>query len=342
MKKMLFGVVAGSLLFAACGEREAVIEKKSLNVYTALEDEQIPVYLQSFRAEHPEIELNIVRDSTGVVISKILAEKSNPQADVVWGTAATGLLLLDREELLEPYAPAGVERIDTKLKDRGANPKWVGNNAWMSAFVVNTVELEKLGLPMPESFEDLLKPEYKGLITMSNPASSGTGYLTVSAILQLMGEEKGWEYLNRLHENIGVYVHSGSKPAKDAASGEYVIGISYGYPGVTLKNSGSPVEVIFPTEGSGWDSEANALIKKDNIKEEAKVFLDWAISDEAMREYAKQYAITGVDVGAEVPTGFPENPSDQLIENDFNWAAEHKVEILEGWEARFGGKSASK
>ena len=342
MKKVLFGLLAGSLLLTGCGEKGAGVEKKSLNVYTALEDEQIPQYLQSFRAEHPEIELNIVRDSTGVVISKILAEKSNPQADVVWGTAATGLLLLDKEGLLEPYAPEGLERVDSKLRGRGDNPKWVGNNAWMSAIVVNTVELEKLGLPMPKSFEDLLNPQYKGLITMSNPASSGTGYLTVSAILQFMGEEKGWEYLDKLHENIGVYVHSGSKPAKDAASGEYVMGISYGYPGVTLKNNGSPVEVVFPAEGSGWDSEANALIKKDNIKEEAKVFLDWAISDEAMKEYAKQYAITGVDVGAEVPAGFPGNPSEQLIENDFNWAAEHKEEILKDWEAKFGGKSALK
>lgn len=342
MKKILFGLMIGTLLFTACGKENGVTKNKSINVYTALENEQISVYLESFKESHPEIKLNIVRDSTGIIISKLLAEKGNPQADVVWGTAATGLLLLDKEGLLEPYAPEGLDRIDKKLRDQNKIPKWVGNNAWMTAFVVNTIELKKLGLPVPKNYKDLLNPKYKGLITMSNPASSGTGYLTVSAILQLMGEDKGWDYLNKLDKNIGVYVHSGSKPAKMAAAGEYVIGISYGYPGVSLKNSGSPVDVIFPTEGSGWDSEANALIKKKNIKPEANVFLNWAISNDAMKEYAKQYAITGADVGAKVPVGFPANPNKQLIKNDFNWAAENKSEVLAKWESNFGGKNEEK
>ena len=109
---------------------------------------------------------------------------------------------------------------------------------------------------------------------MSNPNSSGTGFLTVSGVLQLNGKdtEKGWEYLDKLHENISQYVHSGSKPAKMAAAGETAVGISFGYAGISQKAKGAPVEVIFPKEGSGWDLEANALMKKDEIKPAAKTF----------------------------------------------------------------------
>lgn len=329
-------------IFAGCGT-EKNQAKKELTVYTALENEQIPEYLQSFKSQHPDIKLNIVRESTGVIVSRILAEKENPQADVVWGTAATGLLALDEANLLKGYSPKNIETVDSKFRDNtGKDPKWVGNNAWMTAITVNTIEMKKLGLEEPKNLKDLIKPQYKGLISMPNPASSGTGFLTVSALLQMMEEKAAWEYMAKLHENIGMYTHSGSKPAKTAASGEFPIGISYGYPGVKLKNDGAPVNVYFPEEGSGWDSEANALINKKEIKDEAKIFLDWAISDEAMKIYSKSYAVVSRDMGIEPPKGFPKNPNAQLIKNDFAWAAGNKGAILKEWEEKFAGKTESK
>ncbi|MGL5050788.1 MAG: putative 2-aminoethylphosphonate ABC transporter substrate-binding protein [Fusobacteriaceae bacterium] len=341
MKKiLLFLTVAG--IFTGCGNK-AEKSKEEITVYTALENEQIPEYLESFKKQYPEIELNIIRESTGVIISRVLAEKNNPQADVIWGTAATGLLVLDEANLLKPYSPKGIEQIDSKFKDNtGEHPKWVGNNAWMSAISVNTIEMKKLGIKEPKNFADLLKPEYKGLISMPNPASSGTGFLTVSAFIQLYGEQGAWEYMEKLNENMGVYTHSGSKPARTAASGEYPIGISYGYPGIKIKNEGAPINVYFPSEGSGWDSEANALINKNNIKESAKVFLDWAISQDAMKMYAKSYAIVSRDVGILPPEGFPKNAANQLIKNDFSWAAKNKDEILTKWQVKFGSKTEVK
>ncbi len=341
MKKIMLTLTLAGLV-VACGQ-ENKKEAKELTVYTALENEQIPSYLKSFYKQHPDIKLNIIRDSTGVIISRVLAEKDNPQADVIWGTAATGVLTLDKVGLLKPYAPKDLDKIDPKFKDNtGDIPKWVGNNAWMTAISVNNIELKKLGLNHPKSFADLLNPEYKGLISMPNPASSGTGFLTVSALFQIMGEGAAWEYLQGLHKNIGVYTHSGSKPAKTAASGEYPIGISYGYPSVKLVNDGAPINVYFPLEGSGWDSEANALINKKEIKDEAKIFLDWAISEDVMKEYAKSYAIVSRDVKAPKVKGFPENPNAQLIKNNFSWAAENKDEILAQWESNFGSKTEAK
>jgi len=140
--------------------------------------------------------LNIVRDSTGIVTAKLLAEKENPQADVVWGLAARSLLVLDSENMLKGYSPKGVERVFDEFKDtKNKDPHWIGIDAWMTGFAVNTIEANTKGLKMPQSYQDLIKPEYRGHLVMPHPASSGTGFLTVSALIQLMGEEKAWEFM---------------------------------------------------------------------------------------------------------------------------------------------------
>ena len=311
-------------------------------VYTALEDDQVPRYLESFKKEHPEITVKIVRDSTGIVTAKLLAEKANPQADIVWGTAATSLLVLDQEHLLTGYAPKGVEKVPAQFKDTRNPPQWVGIDAWETGFCVNTVEVKAKNLPIPQSMADLIMPVYKGALVMPNPASSGTGFLTVSAVLQLMGEAKGWQYLDDLHKNIAVYTHSGSKPCKQAGAGEFPIGISFGYRGIQEKQRGAPIMTVFPTEGSGWDLEANALMKKAQIKPGAKVFLDWAISSVVMKEYAKSYALTSIPTGEPIPEGYPKEPLKQLIKNDFNWAAKNRAQILAEWTKRYDGKSEPK
>jgi len=315
----------------------------SITVYTALEDDQLAEYLPLFQKEYPDIKVNKVRDSTGVVTAKLLAEKDNPTADVVWGLAASSLLVADKQGLLEPYAPKGLEAVQAQFRDEKNPPNWVGIDAWESAFCVNTVESDKKKLPIPTSWDDLLKPEYKGQIVMSNPASSGTGFLSVSAILQMRGEADGWKYLDALHENIAQYVHSGSKPCKLAGSGEYAIGISFGYRAVKQKNGGEPIQPVFPKEGSGWDIEANALIKKANINPAAKTFLDWAISPEISKKYAKNFPITAVKTDVPVPAGYPEDPIKQLYpKNDFKWAAANRDAILAEWTKRYDSKSEAK
>jgi iron(III) transport system substrate-binding protein len=192
---------------------------------------------------------------------------------------------------------------------------------------------------MPTSWADLVKPEYKGLIAMPNPASSGTGFLSVSAILQMMGEEAGWAYLDQLHENIAVYTHSGSKPCRMAGAGEVAIGISFDYRAVKQKEAGEPIEPVFPAEGSGWEIEANALVRKSEIVPAAKVFLDWAIGDDIMQLYAGSYPITSVATEIPIPDGYPADPLAQLVENDFVRMAGEREQILAQWTERYDGKS---
>ena len=314
-----------------------------LLVYTALEDDELAVYIPAFKKAHPEINLSIVRDSTGIVTAKLLAEKDNIQADVVWGTAATSLLVANELGMLKGYNPKGIEKVRKGMKDGKNDPvRWVGVKAYVTGIVGNTIEMEKNGLKLPKSYADLLKPMYQGHLVMPNPASSGTGFLTVSAILQLMGEEKGWDFLDQLHENIAMYTHSGSKPAKMAGKGEFPIGVSFAYRGFKQRDKGEPVVVAFPSEGSGYEVEANALMKKPRIKKEAKVFLDWAISDEAMAMYAKVYPIVATDIKVEAPKGWPDDPMSVLIDNDMDWAASNRKRILKEWTKRYDAKSAPK
>ena len=332
MKRIVLALAAVLILAANALAAEIL-------VYTALEDDQIPRYIKSFKEKHPDIDVKFVRDSTGIVTARLLAEKDNPQADAVWGLSAVSLMQFKAAGLLEPYTPADGGKVLASFKDAGTPPVWFGIDAWMTGFCVNTVELKNRNLPLPESFADLAKPEYKGQVTMPNPASSGTGFLTVSAILQLMGEEKGWAYLDKLNDNISSYTHSGSKPCKLAGTGESTIGISFGYRGLQQKKKGEPIETVFPKEGSGWDLEANALVKKAAIKPEARTFLDWAVSPEAMQEYAQSFAVTGYPTGTPIPEGYPAEPTKQMIKNDFDWAAKNRDAILAEWTKRYDGKS---
>jgi len=341
MLRSLF--VKGTMLCAIVMSMISAASAGEITVYTALEDDIIAKYLESFKKQNPDIKVNIVRDSTGVITAKALAEKANPQADVIWGTAATSLLVLDQADMIEPYSPAGVERVIPRFRDtKNKVPHWVGINVWETAFVVNTVELKNRKLKMPRTYTDIIKPEYKGLITMPNPASSGTGFLTVAGLIQSLGEKRAWEYMDKLHENIAFYTHSGSKPAKLAGTGEYLIGISFGYRGIMQKQKGEPVETVFPKEGSGWDLEANALIKKANIKKEAKIFLDWAVSDVVMKEYNKNYAIISIKNSNPLPEGYAKEPLKQLFKNDFDWAAKNRDRILKKWEEHYGSKTEAK
>lgn len=171
----------------------------TLTVYTALEADQVAAYKAAFEKANPGIEIKWVRDSTGIVTAKLLAEKANPHADVVWGLAASSLAILDKEGMLVPYAPANLSNIDAKYRSAANPPAWVGMDVWGATICFNTVEAQKQNLPKPTSWADLAKPVYAGKIVMPNPASSGTGYLDVSAWLQMLGEQKGWAYMDALH-----------------------------------------------------------------------------------------------------------------------------------------------
>ena len=205
----------------------AVAQKTELLVYTALETDQIKAYEDAFYKAYPDVAIKWVRDSTGVITAKLLAEKANPQADMVVGTSASSLAVFSNEGMLQGYAPKGLDKIQPQYRDPKNPPEWVGMDVYGAAVCFNTVEAGKLNLPKPETWKDLTKPVYKGKIVMPNPASSGTGYLDVAGWLQMWGDADAWKFMDALHDNVAHYTHSGSKPCREAGTGEFPIGISF-------------------------------------------------------------------------------------------------------------------
>ena len=317
-------------------------QKTQLTVYTALETDQIKAYQTAFEKSNPGIEITWVRDSTGVVTAKLLAEKSNPKADVVYGLAATSLAIFDAEGMLQPYAPAGLNRIAAQYRDSKNSPAWVGMDVWGATICFNTVEAAKHNIPKPETWKDLTKPVYKGQVVMPHPASSGTGFFDVSAWLQLWGEAEGWKFMDGLHQNIAQYMHSGSKPCASAAAGEYVVGISFEYRANREKAQGKPIDLVFPKEGLGWDLEAAGIYKGTKNLAAAQKFMDWAISDEAMGLYAHNFAIVAVPSLNKPLPNVPADYSSRLAKNDFAWSAKNRERILAEWSKRYESKAAPK
>ena len=327
-----------SLAFAIASTA-ALAQKTELLVYTALETDQLKAYTESFQKTNPNIDLKFVRDSTGVITAKLLAEKANPQADAILGVAASSMEIFKQEGMLAPYAPVGFNAINRKFSDAADPPSWVGMDVFAAVVCYNTVEGAKKNVPKPESWADLAKPVYKGQITMPNPASSGTGYFDVTAWLQTMGEANGWKYMDALHENIAQYTHSGSKPCRQSGAGEFVVGISFDFRGNDVKTKGAPVELVFPKEGLGWDIEAAGIVKTTKKMDAARKLMDWTVTQEANQAYSKNFAIVAHPA---VKPNLPHIPADlegRLIKNDFAFAARNRDKILAEWQKRYAAKT---
>lgn len=334
MKNKWIGVVIGLWVFMFL--LPGAFAKESVTVYTSLETDEIVKYQDVARKDLPDLEINIIRLSTGDLGARMLAEKNNPQADVIWGWAVTNMEQFVPMGMLEPYRAKGVE----KLEKRFVHPQdmYAGIDMYIAAFCVNTKVLKDKNLPMPKGWYDLLNPGFKGLIAMPDPAASGTGFLQIASILQMYGakegKEDGWNFLKNLDKNMGQYIKSGSRPAKMTAQGEFAVGCSFDFVVGEQKKQGFPVEFVFPVEGAGYEVEANALMKGAKNPGPAKKFLDWAVSENAMKAYS------AFKLGVTLP-GIPTRPDMpqlsqiKLYPMDFAWQSKNRDEILKKWESLF-------
>jgi iron(III) transport system substrate-binding protein len=319
---------------------DAAAQRTRLTVYTALENEQLPVFKQAAEAAVPGIEIVWVRDSTGVITTRLLAEKENPRADVIWGLSVFSLQRLEQDNMLLPYTPAGAGELRPQFRSDKSPMTWIGMDAFVSAVCFNTMVARQRNLPTPSTWADLLNPVYRGLIAMPNPASSGTGLLTVAGWLGTQGEENAWNFMTRLHENVAVYTHSGSAPCNNAARGEYAIGISFDMRAVTLKNQGAPIDIIVPTDGVGFDLEGAAIVRGTRNEDAAKRLMDYAASPAAMAVYGRFYALLGHPAVTPTVQGYPAAFSERLAKVDFAAVAANRDRILAEWSRRFDAKSA--
>jgi iron(III) transport system substrate-binding protein len=333
---------AAALFAAALVALPAHAQKTRLTVYTALENDQLAAYKAAFEAANADIELSWVRDSTGVITARLLAEKDNPRADMIWGLGASSVALFSTMDMLVPYAPKGLDQIKPAFRASKNPPAWTGMDAWLAVICFNTVEGGKKNLPKPTSWADLANPVYKDSVVMPNPASSGTGYQAVYAWIQLMGEAQAWEFMDKLHQNIAVYTHSGSAPCVQAAKGERTIGIGFDMRGAKEKTAGAPIDIILAKEGAPWDMEATAIVKGTKNLEAAQKLADFAISKSAYELYGKYYAIVGYPGMNPAPPNYPPSADAAMAKIDLDKMGQDRARILAEWTKRFDGKSAPK
>ncbi len=309
-----------------------------ITVYSALEEEEIAAYVAAAEAAMPDVEINVLRLSTGKLGARILAEADNPQHDLIWGWAVTAMMDPQVLDLLEPYEAAGSDALANQFRD--ADDRWFAATGYLGAFCVNTARLEKKGLPMPTSWADLQNPAFKGEVLMPDPNSSGTGYLHVNAVLQTKGEDAGWELLKSVDPNMAQYTSSGSKPCKAARAGEYTVGISLAFTAMKSIEDGYPLAMVFPKGGVGYELEASGLMASSDNKADAQRFLDWTLSAEALELYGRYKAlitVPGVDTSAAAAeAGLPSDIRRILFPVDFVESANRQSKVKAEWKDRFG------
>lgn len=278
---VLAGLIAGlSLLLAMpAGAAELVL-------YTASNPEIEKKIMEAFKKKHPEINVKAVNGSTGPMTERAIAEKANPQADVIWMINTIALEQLKAAGALEPYEPKG-SKIGPEFRD--PDGFWVAHNATVMGLAVNTKKLKEKNLPMPVTWEDLIKPVYKGQITIAAPTKSGTGLSIMSTLVDAFG----WNYIDNLHQNIFQYNESGSAAARQAGRGETVIGLSYDTALIQQVRAGVGVDMVIGRISPNVLEGAGLLAGAPHAKE-GKVFLDWLFSEDAAKVFDPYVGATAV------------------------------------------------
>ena len=292
MKKLLAVLLAALMLLACCSafaeEIDADLiaaakEEGELVVYGSCEEDYLAAAAQHFE-ELYGIKTQYQRLSTGEVPAKIEEENGNPSADVWLGGTNNPYDDLAAKGFLDnSYVPVNAAHL---TKDIYKNPDgyWYGIYTGILGFMVNKDELDRMGIEAPQTWDDLLKPEYKGLIWLSNYNTAGTAKLVVNTILQMKGHDEGIKYLVALDKNIQVYTKSGSGPSKNVGTGECVIGIGFLHDGVTqiVDNGYENIQLIIPQDGTTCEIGPVAIFKGAKHPNAAKLFMEYALSPECV------------------------------------------------------------
>lgn len=270
---------------AALGLSAAAADARELMIYNASDGVSAPL-VEAFKKAHPGINVKFVGGSTGPITERAIAEKAKPLADVVYLVNNIALEQLKQAGVFEPYAPKG-SKIAAQFND--PDGFYVRYFATTMCMVVNKPRLEQKGLPMPVTWEDLIKPVYKKEISLPSPLKSGTGM----SILSTFVDAFGWTFVENLNENVYQYADGGSGGAALAGNGEVAIGLSFDTTCYELKTAGRPVEVVYGRITPNV-SEGGGLVAGGPNPVEGKLFLDFMASDEAAKVLGKVVGATAV------------------------------------------------
>ena len=276
--------------------------------------------MQTVYSRTTGVKVNMSLKGSGEALAQLIAERANPKTDIWFGGTGDPHLQAAEQDLTLEYKSASLPQLHAWAQQQAAQSKFrtVGIYSGPLGFGYNPELLAKKKLPVPKTWNDLLKPEYKGEIQVANPASSGTAYTMVATLVQLMGEDKAFDYMKKLHRNISQYTRSGTAPIKAVARGETSVSISFVHDGPGEKMQGFPVETITPSDGTGAEIGSMSLIKGARNLEAAKKFYEWSLTASAqeMGAAAKQFQLPS-NKSAKVDPRVPDFKKIKFIDYDY-------------------------
>ena len=333
-KRLLVLLLLMMFVITACSNDETNEQSESLegvvlNMY-GVTDTIIPV-LDRFTEDTGIVVENLTMKN-GEILQRLINEKESGTviADIWFTGGADTFISASQQGLLHAYKSPEGEALDDIMKD--ADGYWHGTSLTLVNWVVNTELIEEKGLKMPESWEDLLQEGLKGEVSMSDPASSGTAYNTISAILQVRGEEEGWDYLDELIGQVPFFTARGSDPANNVIAGEAIVGINASNGDRELEENNANIKLVYPKDGTGWWPQPVAIVEGTKNLEAAKVFIDWMLSKRGMESLAelRYAAVARNDV--DIPEGIVDITNIELFPVDFQANAVNRDAILLEWQ----------
>ena len=310
----------------AAGGKAPEDYKGTVVVYSPHDADPLNAGVNLFMEKYPNVKVEVVAAGTGELCNRIAAETANPIADVLWGGGADSLAAF--KEYFEPYVCANDEFIGAAYKD--PDGLWIGESPLPMVIFYNKDLIEKDGLTIPETWEDLTKPEWKGKIAYCLPSKSGSAYTQLcTMILGHGGKEDGWDFIKKLYDNLdGKIVDSSGKCHKMVADGEFYVGLTLEKAAVQYKDDPS-VGFVYPKNGTSAVPDGVALVKGCPNEENAKLFIDFVTSKECQTEQSENWGRRPVRSDMEVGEGMAKLEDIPLVDYDFDWAANEKEAIIE-------------
>jgi iron(III) transport system substrate-binding protein len=293
--------------------------------------------IQTVFARSTGIRINMSLKGSGEALAQLIAERANPKTDVWFGGTGDPHLQAAEQGLTLEYKSASLPQLHAWAQQQAQQSgyKTVGIYSGPLGFGYNTELVAKKKMPIPQSWADLLKPVYKGEIQVANPASSGTSYTMIASLVQLMGEDKAFDYLKQLHRNIQTYTRSGTGPIKAVARGETTVSISFVHDGPGEAMQGFPVATITPSEGTGAEIGSMSIIKGARNLENARRFYEWALTASAQElgAAAKQFQVPS-NKAAKVDPHVPDFKKIKFINYDYAkyGASAERKRLIARWE----------
>lgn len=316
---------------------ETNFDGRTLNV-VATSESYVPLFEEFTKETGAKVEF--LSMSSGEVISRTKAE-GKPMADLWFGGGLDAFMAAKDDGLLENYQSEMTDKLPEEYKDKDGF--YFSKGLTVVGFLLNDSILEEKGLEAPKSWKDLADPKYKGEIIMSNPAISGTNYAALKGLLDLYGEEEGWDLFSKINDNIDFYSKRGKDPQEKTAQGEFAIGIIPVDKMAFDTAKDNNLTVVYPEDGIAWVPEGVAIFKDSENADVAKAFVDFMLGEKAQGMIAEidgkdsnqliVPGIKGLDLGL---------PKDKLIKEDLSTFGSMREEVLNRFKELAGDKASEK